>query len=88
MSFCVQTFYHCFSSRTHFESFHMYLGYPASTTTSLSVINTYCPSSERDGQSDGLILQLKKDVEYQGDQHYFDCSWFSDHGVESEKLSF
>merc|ERR1712228_861633 len=35
---------------------------------------------------DGLILQLKKDNEYEGDQHFMDCAWFSDWGCESEKL--
>eukprot|EP01084_Bolivina_argentea_P045147 83105_1 len=73
------TFYHAFNKQIYFDEFHSYFYYPTSTTTSLNVINVNCPS-------DGLILQLKKDIEYQGDQHYFDCSWFSDYGIESEKL--
>lgn len=80
------TFYHCFNKQIYFDEFHCYFSYPTSTTTSLSVINTYCPSSDNNGQNNGLIVQLKKDIEYQGDQHFMDTAWFSDYGNESEKL--
>jgi len=81
------TFYHCFSRKVYFEESHCFFSYPASTTTSLSVINMYCPSTVYgDDMSDGLLVQCRKNSEYEGDQHYVDCAWFSDHSYESEKL--
>jgi len=81
------TFYHCFNQQIYFDEFHCYFGYPASTTTSLSVITTHSPFADSGYyKHNGLVVQLKKDVEYVGDQHYFDCAWFSDFGSESEKL--
>jgi len=76
------TFYHSFSQQVTFDDgFHAFFSCPTSTTSSLSTINVY--NADKD---DGLILQLKKDNEYEGDQHFMDCAWFSDWGGESEKL--
>ena len=74
-------FYHGISDEMMFLETTMYFHAPLSTTTSIEVAIAYSNHNNND-----YLLELADDDTVLGMARYFDCSWLSDFGNESEKL--